>query len=152
MFRGINSATLDSKGRVALPTRVRESLDAVSDGKLVVTIDTRDRCLLLYPLPLWEEVHKRLDALSNMNPNSRIVQRLIIGYATDLEPDANGRLLLPAQLREYAGLDKRLNLVGQTNKIEIWSEERWEQEREKWLSDESVAQLAQSEDLVGLSV
>ena len=137
---------------MALPARVRESLAAVSDGKLVVTIDTRDRCLLLYPLPLWEEVHKRLDGLSNMNPSARIVQRLIIGYATDLEPDASGRLLLPPPLREYAGLDKKLLLVGQTNKIEIWSEARWEEQLQKWLSDETVAQLAESEDLVGLSV
>ena len=71
MFRGINSATLDGKGRVALPARLRESLAAAAaDGKLVVTIDTKHPCLLLYPLPLWELVEAKLESLPNMNPRS----------------------------------------------------------------------------------
>lgn len=152
MFRGINSATLDGKGRMALPARIRESVSAISEGKLVVTIDTKDRCLLLYPLPMWEEVQEKLENLPNMNPRSRTLQRLLIGHATDLEPDGNGRLLLPAKLREYAQLDKKLVLVGQGKKVEIWSEGVWETRMDEWLSDESVAELADAEEFTGLSV
>jgi len=152
MFRGINSATLDTKGRMALPARFRELVAGASDGSLVVTIDTKDRCLLLYPLPLWNEVQEKLENLPNMNPRSRTLQRLLIGHATDLEPDGNGRLLLPQKLREYAQLDKKLVLVGQGRKIEIWSEPLWEMRMEEWLSDQSVAELADAEEFTGLSV
>jgi len=152
VFRGINSATLDAKGRMALPTRVRELVAELSGGQLVVTIDTRERCLLLYPLSLWEEVQRKLENLPNVNPRSRTLQRLLIGHATDLEPDANGRVLLPQKLREYAELDKKLVLVGQGNKVEIWSEPRWEARMEEWLSDDSVAELAGAEEFTGLSV
>ncbi|NBC22797.1 MAG: division/cell wall cluster transcriptional repressor MraZ [Gammaproteobacteria bacterium] len=151
MFRGINSATLDAKGRMALPARVREALAAVSDG-VVVTIDAKDRCLMLYPLAYWEEVQRRLESLPNMNPRSRTLQRLLIGHATDLEPDSAGRVLLPQKLREYANLDKKLVLVGQSNKVEIWSEASWEARMEDWLSDDSVAELADAEEFTGLQV
>jgi MraZ protein len=152
MFRGINSATVDAKGRMALPARVRESLAAVAAGQLVVTIDTRERCLLLYPLPSWEAVQQKLESLPNVNPRSRMLQRLLIGHATDLEPDGNGRVLLPQKLRDYAGLDKKVVLVGQSNKVEIWSETRWEARMEEWLSDESVAALADAEEFTGVFV
>ncbi len=151
MFRGINSATLDAKGRMALPARVRETVAAVSDGHLVVTIDTEDRCLLLYPLPMWEEVQRKLEQLPNFKPASRKLQRLLIGHATDLDPDSNGRVLLPQKLRDYAGLDKKLVLVGQGNKMEIWSEERWEARMEEWLADGTVTALADADELSGLS-
>lgn len=152
MFRGINSATLDGKGRMALPARIRETLGAVADGQLVITIDSRERCLLLYPLPTWEEVQAKLESLPNMNPRFRMLQRLLIGYATDLEPDANGRLLLPQKLREYAQLDKKVVLAGQGSKVEIWSEPVWEAQTQKWLSEDSVANLAEAEELMGLSL
>ncbi len=152
MLRGINSATLDAKGRMALPARLRESFASVSGGSLVVTIDTKDRCLLLYPLPHWEAVQEKLENLPNLNPRSRTLQRLLIGHATDLEPDATGRVLLPQKLRDYAGLDKKLVLVGQGNKVEIWGEAQWEAQMGQWLSDDSVAQLADAEEFTGLSV
>lgn len=152
MFRGINIATLDAKGRLGLPTRMRDSIAAVSGGQLVVTIDTRERCLLLYPLPHWEDVQRRLESLPNVNPRSRTLQRLLIGHATDLEPDGNGRVLLPQKLRDFAGLEKKVALIGQGNKVEIWSEPRWEARMEEWLSDESVAELATAEEFIGLSV
>ncbi|HEX7034773.1 MAG TPA: division/cell wall cluster transcriptional repressor MraZ [Pseudomonadales bacterium] len=152
MFRGINSVSLDAKGRMALPARLRDTFASVSGGQLVVTIDTSERCLLLYPLPLWEEVQRKLENLPNVNPRSRMLQRLLIGHATDLEPDSSGRVLLPQKLRDYAELDKKLVLVGQGNKVEIWSEPRWEAQMAQWLSDESVAQLAAAEEFTGLSV
>jgi MraZ protein len=162
MLRGINSATLDVKGRLALPSRLREALSSMGEasaggassgeGRLVVTIDTKDPCLLLYPLPHWEVLEAKLESLPNMNPRSRTIQRLLIGHATDLELDSAGRLLLPQKLRDYARLDKKLVLVGQGNKVEIWSEPVWEGRMTEWLSDESVAALADAEEFTGLSV
>ena len=90
MFRGISNASLDAKGRMALPTRNREAMVALSQGKVVVTIDMRERCLLLYPLQEWEIVQRKLEALSNINPEARLLQRLLIGHATDLELDGSG--------------------------------------------------------------
>ena len=74
MFRGINSATLDAKGRMALPARNRETMLLASDGKVVLTIDMRENCLLLYPLPEWEIVQRKLESLSNINPQARLLQ------------------------------------------------------------------------------
>ena len=107
MFRGINSATLDAKGRMAVPTRFRESVQVVAESKLVVTIDMREKCLLMYPLPEWEVVQGKLEELSNIGEQARLLQRLLIGHATDLELDGSGRILLPKMLREFAGLKKK---------------------------------------------
>jgi MraZ protein len=151
MFRGINSVNLDAKGRMALPTRHREML-AGSDGKLVVTIDSRERCLLLYPLAEWEAVQRRLEALSNMKRTARQLQRLLIGHATDIELDTSGRVLLPPMLREFAGLAKRLVLLGQGNKIEVWSEELWQQRLDEWLAERSGDVVDDGDEFTGLSV
>ena len=152
MFRGINSATLDAKGRMALPARNREAVHLASAGKVVVTIDMRETCLLLYPLPEWEVVQRKLEALSNINPQARLLQRLLIGHATDFELDSAGRLLLPAMLRDYAELDKKLVLVGQGNKVEIWSEKHWQDGMGSWLLEGAEALSGAGDDLSGLSV
>jgi len=152
MFRGINSATLDPKGRMALPARFRESVVESSEGNLVVTIDVREKCLLMYPLPEWETVQRKLEALSNIGSRARLLQRLLIGHATDLELDGNGRLLLPPMLRSYAELDRKLVLVGQGNKIEIWSETLWQARMNEWLADDAGSLLADGDEFTGLSV
>jgi transcriptional regulator MraZ len=151
MFRGINSVNLDSKGRMALPARYRDEL-AKTDGKLVVTIDSRERCLLLYPLNEWDAVQGRLEALSNMKRSARVLQRLLIGHATDVDLDGSGRVLLPPMLREFAGLSKRLVLLGQGNKIEIWSEEQWQPRLAEWLLERSGDIVDDGDDFTGLSV
>ena len=152
MFRGISSATLDSKGRMALPARFREPVSVGADSKLVVTIDMREKCLLMYPLPEWEVVQGKLEGLSNIRPDARLLQRLLIGHATDLELDGNGRVLLPPLLRDYASLVKGLVLVGQGNKIEIWADELWSASMEVWLSDGTADLLADGDEFTGLSV
>ena len=152
MFRGINSVNLDAKGRMALPSKHRESLLAGGDVHLVVTIDADERCLLLYSLEEWEKVQAQLESLSNMKRNTRTIQRLLIGHATDVELDANGRLLLPPMLREYARLEKKLVLLGQSNKIEIWGEEQWQQRLDAWLEERSGEELGDDQDFAGLSV
>ena len=150
MFRGISNASLDAKGRVALPTRNRESVIAVADGKVVVTIDMRERCLLLYPLPEWEIVQRKLESLSNINPEARLLQRLLIGHATDLDLDNSGRILLPSLLRDYAELTKKLVLVGQGNKIEIWSQDIWQESMQRWLQESDLKDNGDA--FTGLSV
>ena len=112
----------------------------------------RESCLLLYPLPEWEVVQRKLEALSNINPQARLLQRLLIGHATDLELDSAGRLLLPAMLRDYAELDKKLVLVGQGNKVEIWSETHWQEGMSSWLREGAEVMGATGDDFSGLSV
>ena len=112
----------------------------------------RDRCLLMYPLPEWEVVQRKLEDLPNIGHQARQLQRLLIGHATDLDLDAQGRILLPKMLRSYGELDKKLVLVGQGNKIEIWSDELWQNRMNTWLSDESSELLANGDEFTGLSV
>ena len=152
MFRGINSVTLDPKGRMGLPARHRETVMVVSEGRIVITIDMREACLLLYPLSEWEAVQAKLEGLSNINSQARLLQRLLIGHAADLELDAAGRLLLPAMLRDYACLGKKLVLVGQGNKIEIWSADHWQQQLESWRAEGASAMSQNSQLFDGLSV
>ena len=86
-----------------MPSRYREQLSEQSDSKLIVTVD-RDHCLLLYPLPEWEEIERKLVRLPSLNKQARRMQRLLIGHATDCDLDNSGRLLLPPPLREFAEL------------------------------------------------
>ena len=125
MLRGAHAITLDPKGRLALPTKYRDWLREESEGQLICTIDITHPCLLLYPLSEWEEIEKKLKALSTMDPLERRLQRLLLGHASECELDGNGRFLLPAPLRQHAKLDKQVMLVGQLNKFEIWSDAAW---------------------------
>jgi MraZ protein len=142
MFRGANKVTLDSKGRLAMPTRYRERIVERSNGRLIATVDRADRCLLIYPLPEWEEIELKLRRLPTLNPVARRLQRLMIGHATDLDLDANGRILIPPSLREYAQLNRTAMLIGQGNRFELWDEGQWNENREAWLQvDESAEEL-----------
>lgn len=132
-FRGINNIAVDAKGRMAMPARYRDRLLEACGGRLVVTVD-QDHCLLVYPLPEWEVIEEKLINLPSLNKQSRLLQRLLIGHATDLEMDGQGRILLPAMLREYAGLKKKAVLIGQGKKLEIWDEETWAQSQEEWVA------------------
>lgn len=116
---------MDPKGRMAIPTRVRDELLSSCDGRLVVTAHTEERCLLVYPEPQWQEILPQIQALPSLNKAARRIQRLFIGYACPLELDGNGRILVPPTLRSYASLDKKLMLVGLGNKLELWSEDSW---------------------------
>lgn len=133
MFRGINSITLDGKGRLAIPTRYRDALGA----DIVITIDTEETCLLLYPSTQWQVIEDNLQRLPSFNPAARRIQRLLIGHATDIAIDSNGRALLPPLLRDYAHLDKHVVMIGQGNKFEIWDDGLWQSRRGQWLVDEA---------------
>ncbi len=135
MFRGVQHINMDAKGRLAMPARQREPLLSLCQGQIVVTIDTQSKCLVIYPLPEWERIEQDIQGLPALNPAVKRFQRLMLGYASDIELDGNGRMLLPQSLREYAQLEKKLVLVGQGNKLEIWSEALWLAEREQALED-----------------
>ena len=141
MFRGVNGVNIDAKGRIVVPTRYRALLQQESRGSVVLTIDTEERCLLLYPIPVWEEIEGKLAALPSFNPAARRIQRLLIGHATEAEIDSHGRILLPTLLRDYAGLNKKSVLVGQGKKFELWDEEHWQERRSQWLDEESGSNL-----------
>ncbi len=150
MFRGANKVTLDAKGRMVMPTRYRDRLAERSQSQLVVTID-RDQCLLLYPLPDWDEIERKLMRLPSLNDQARRLQRLMVGHATEVELDGHGRLLLPPQLREFGGLTREAMLIGQGTRFELWDEVRWNLKRDEWLQDDELpAQL--SADLESLSL
>ena len=133
MFRGVNALNLDIKGRLAIPTRYRDEIVRLANGSMVITVD-RDHSLLLYPLPEWEEIERKLVKLPSFNVQARRLQRLLIGHATEVELDGNGRILLPPLLREFAGLDKAVVMIGQGNKFEIWDEAKWNERRAEWLN------------------
>jgi MraZ protein len=135
MFRGANKVTLDAKGRVAVPARYRERLVGACEGHLVVTVD-RDRCLLVYPQPDWDEIERRLMSAANLSPEVRRLQRLLVGHATEVDLDSHGRILISPALRDFAGLDGSAMFVGQGRKLELWDEARWTERRDAWLQSE----------------
>ncbi len=134
IFRGINNLTLDAKGRMAIPSRYRDRLMESCGGRLIVTVD-RDGCLLVYPQHEWEIIEQQLASLPSLNKQSRLLQRLLIGHATEVELDSQGRILLPTMLREYADLQKRCVLIGQGKKFEIWDEQTWNDNQQSWLQE-----------------
>ena len=133
MFQGAAQLNLDSKGRLAIPAKHRDELMAHCAGQLVLTADA-DGCLLFYPQPEWQPIRDKLLKLSALNPRIRALQRRLIGYAEEVEMDAVGRVLISSALRTYASLDKRVMLIGQGNKFELWDEAKWTAQQDAELS------------------
>ena len=132
-FRGNFGATLDAKGRMALPARFRGPVVEAAEGRLVVTVNPRAECLYLYPLFQWEMVQDELEEMPNAaSLVAQQLQRLLIGHATDLELDGSGRVLLPQRLRQHCDLEKALVVAGVGKKIEIWAEQKWKTEWPTW--------------------
>ena len=120
MFLGEYEHTVDDKGRMAIPAKFRAGL---AEG-LVVTRGF-DQNLLVYPMTVWRELAARINALPMAQPAARNLRRLLFGSAADVEIDKQGRILLPANLREYAGITGEAVVAGLDTFIEIWSNERW---------------------------
>ena len=152
MFKGIHNINLDSKGRLTIPTKYRNTIDDQSDGKLVVTIDSEEKCLLLYPSSVWLEIEKKINSLPSFNKNSRRIQRLLIGHAEEIDLDTTGRILLSKPLRLVAEMSKKVTLIGQGEKFEIWSDSQWQHGRDAWLNENSLAQSDLPPELTDLSV
>ena len=152
MLRGASAINVDAKGRIAIPTRYREWLMDSCQGQFVCTIDLQSPCLLLYPLNEWLLIESKLSALSSTDPQERRLQRLILGYATESELDKGGRTLIAATLRQHAKLQKKVMLVGQLNKFELWDEEMWYQQVQQDLQQGLPAGEQLSERLKGFSL
>ncbi|MHB1926892.1 MAG: division/cell wall cluster transcriptional repressor MraZ [Leptospirillum sp.] len=127
IFRGRYQHSLDDKGRVAIPQRFRESLESQEKNvSLVVTVEP-DECLVVYPESAWRELEEKVSSLPQMNEDLKTYLRFTIGWATDVQPDRQGRILIPQPLREFAHLDRDVWFVGLLNKFEIWNGDRLDQ-------------------------
>ncbi|HEX5504592.1 MAG TPA: division/cell wall cluster transcriptional repressor MraZ [Thermomicrobiales bacterium] len=120
MFLGRFSHNLDAKGRLAIPAKFRGEL---ADG-LVVTRGI-DRCLSVYPLGAWQTLAERVSALSISDPDARQFRRMVFAEAVDEALDAQGRVLVPPELRRYAEIDREAVVVGMNTYVEIWNPTRW---------------------------
>ena len=129
MFQGAAALNLDAKGRMAIPARHRDALQSLAEGRLVITAHPH-RCLLLYPAPAWEPIRAQILAAPSLQVESAMVRRLLVGFAEDMELDGAGRLLISPALRQYAGLDKEIWLVGQGSHFEIWSDAGWKAQQD----------------------
>jgi MraZ protein len=144
MFRGATSLNLDAKSRLAVPTKHREALQLECAGNLVLTAHPH-RCLLLYPQPAWEPIQAKMMALSSFDKQSSALQRLLVGFAEDITLDGAGRLLISPVLRDFAGLDKSVMLVGQGSHFELWNMDAWRTQLEQVMLSESFSMPAELE-------
>ncbi len=129
MFQGAGQINLDAKGRMAVPARHRDALLTAGEGRLVITAHPH-RCLLLYPQPAWEPIRAKVLAAPSLEAQSAMLRRLLVGFAVDAEMDGAGRVLVAPELRQYAGLEKEVWLVGQGSHFEIWSDSGWKAQQE----------------------
>ena len=148
MFFGETAINLDAKGRLAIPIRYRESIQELCGGRLVLTYSAFDSgALYLYPEQEWERVRDAVTGLSTFNPGHRSLQRRLVGSASAVEPDGNGRIQLPQTLRQVAGLEKKVVLLGMGDRFEIWNETILNQKR---IEEERSLDEAASEEMVRL--
>ncbi|MEO7064745.1 MAG: division/cell wall cluster transcriptional repressor MraZ [Dokdonella sp.] len=123
MFQGETAVTLDDKGRVAIPAAHRE-LVASAGNRLVVTYNPFESgCLWIFPRDEWERVRDQVNALPSVKKVHRALQMKLVGAATFVEPDGNGRIQLPASQRLATGIEKRAVLLGMGTKFELWGEQ-----------------------------
>lgn len=142
MFHGEIAIHLDDKGRMAIPSALRDPLAASCGSRLVVTYNPWEPgSLWLYPYPAWERVRDQVMALPNARPEHRRIQRMLVGAASIVEPDGNGRLLLPLALRQSVGLERRIVLVGLGSKFEIWDEATYRQQMAPIAADQLTAEI-----------
>jgi MraZ protein len=124
VFQGASRVNLDAKGRMAVPTRIRDPLTQGGTVKLVLTAHP-DGCLLLYPTPAWEPIRAQVMAFPSLDRRFSLWKRLLVGFAQDVELDTAARLLISPELREFAHITRAVMLVGQGSHFEIWDLEAW---------------------------
>ena len=134
MFLGVSILNLDSKGRLAMPSKYRERLLDEESGEMVLTID-RNKCIFIFPRSEWISVEEKLRTLPSFDKQAQLVRRMYMNFATEVKLDAGGRILIPQPLRDHAELDKKVVLSGQGQKFEAWSESRWNEHNEKLFSE-----------------
>lgn len=136
MFVGEYSHTIDDKGRLAMPAKMRRDLE---DGAVV----TRgvDNCLFVYPKNEWTKLAEKIAALPLGDPKARSFSRMMLAGAMEIEFDKLGRAVLPGYLREYAGLKGEIVIAGLFNRIEIWSKQTWDSYKLQHSLDEDLTNL-----------
>jgi len=139
MFQGETAITVDDKGRVAIPTAYRDEV-ARGGNRLVVTYNPYEAgCLWLYPEAEWQRVRDQVNALPNAKRVHRNLQLKLVGAATLVEPDGNGRIVLPPTHRNAAGLEKKVVLLGMGSKFELWSEQAHAAQVQSTIGEDEVS-------------
>ena len=139
MFQGETAITVDDKGRMAIPTAYRDEV-ARGGNRLVVTYNPYEAgCLWLYPEAEWQRVRDQVNALPNAKRVHRNLQLKLVGAATVVEPDGNGRILLPPTHRAMAGLEKKVVLLGMGGKFELWSEQAHAAQVQSTIGEDEVS-------------
>lgn len=151
MFKGVTILNLDAKGRMAIPSKYRERIRALGEGQLVVTLNMNAPCLSIYPTPEWEDIERKITRLPSLNKQASRLKRIVLGHASELDLDSHGRILLPPALRELVKLAKKVILLGQGNKFEVWDEQIWNDCRDQMLSETGMDE-GLSGDLESLSL
>lgn len=143
MFMSEYNHSIDAKGRLIIPSKFRETL-----GEEFVVSKGMDGCLYVYANEDWNAFEQKLTTLPLINKEARQFARFFLAGAAQVEVDKQGRILVPANLREFAGLDKDVVLVGVGSRIEIWSREKWEQIS----GDENMDDIAAAMETLGLTI
>ncbi len=141
-FLGEYEATLDPKGRFLLPAGLKRQLPEGESTRFVINRGF-EKCLSLYPMQSWEPLYARISTLNDFDPKVREFRRFFLNGATIVEPDGAGRILLPPNLKEYAGLEKDIVLASAVDKVEIWTKENYQKFFESY-SPNDFSNLAQS--------
>lgn len=144
MFMGEYNHTVDPKGRLIVPAKFREQL-----GNEFVVTKGLDGCLFVYPMNEWQDIEEKFRNLSGASKDARKFSRFFFAGAASVEPDKQGRMLLPPVLREYAGIQKDVVLAGVLNRVEIWDKDRWQ---ENTYDEDEMDEVAERMAELGLSI
>ena len=148
MFQGEYAITIDDKGRMVIPSGLREDVSSAGN-RLVITYNPFDAgSLYLYPHDVWEEVRDKVNALPRTRSRNRTLQMKLVGAATVVEPDGSARVSIPGSQRNTVGIDRRAVLVGMGDKLELWSEQAHQDQIRQTLGDDDM----DGEDLEGLQL
>jgi MraZ protein len=134
-----------------MPTKYRDEIKSDYDGEMILTVDHAVRCLVLYPMAKWVDTEQNLMGLPNLSEAVRDMKRLILGHASDVGMDSQGRIMLASPLRDYAQLDKKVVMIGQGDKFELWDEESWNLGRDS-MREAAPINIQNDESLKGLSI
>ena len=151
MFLGISNLNIDGKGRIAIPKKYRDEIMSDHEGEMILTVDHGQKCLVLYPMTKWLNTQDALMNLPNLSDAVRGMKRMILGHASNVAMDGQGRMRLDAPLRDYVGMDKKLILLGTGDKFELWDEETWVDQREA-MRESAPMNIEKDESLQGLSI
>ena len=152
MFTGSSALSVDDKGRIAVPTRQRAPLLSDCEGKLVITVDTHEKCLRIYPADEWQKVAEQLVKLSDFKSASRNLKRLLLGNAEEVEMDRSGRILISAHLRERANIKKNAVLVGMVNRFDLWDGDHLNNRSDDWTAEGSQGGFDDCDELAELEL